>query len=265
MSDPGMIGVMGDLHGNTAWTVSQIPEICKRLSPPRIILQAGDFGVWAPPGTEEWSFAGKTHSRKSFLSAVDEVLAEHDAELWFADGNHENHDLLAEMAEGLEELDMLQVTPRITWLRRGARWEWHGRTWLACGGAASIDKLLLTEGVSWFPQEEITKAEEFFIMRAGPADVLLSHDAPADCPLYLPPPSSPAWLKRIPACEEHRERLQRICVAVKPSYIFHGHYHRSQIRSHHAAWGTCRFTTLDRDGKQGNWGILDTRTMEWEW
>lgn len=262
---PDLIGVMGDVHGNTAWTVSQLPDICKRLSPPRIILQCGDFGVWAPPGIEKWSFAGKEHSRQSFLSAVDEELYAQDAELRFVEGNHENHPLLAKMTKGLEGLDMFQVTPRITWLRRGARWTWHDRTWLACGGAASIDKLLLTEGKNWFPEEEITGPEEFFISAGGPADVLVSHDAPTDCPLHLSPPSSPAWLKRIPACEAHRDRLQRICVAVKPSYVFHGHYHRPQIRTIHAVWGKCRFTTLDCDGTQGNWGILDTRTMEWEW
>jgi hypothetical protein len=121
------------------------------------------------------------------------------------------------------------------------------------------------EGVDWFPQEEITAEEEELVIAGGPADVLLSHDAPADCPLYLPPPPDPAWLKMISRCEDHRARLQRICVAVKPSYVFHGHYHRAQIRSASTAWGTCRFTTLDCDGKAGNWGILDTRTMEWEW
>jgi hypothetical protein len=127
-----------------------------------------------------------------------------------------------------------------------------------------VDKLLRVEGVSWFPQEEITPLQEEFVIAGGPADVLLSHDAPSDCPLYLGVPPA-EWMPMIRKAEDHRDRLQRICIAVKPSFVFHGHYHCSQDRTTHAVWGKCRFITLDCDGKQGNWGILNTVTMEWEW
>lgn len=266
--EPGLIGVMGDVHANTAWTVRQIPLICERLRNefPKVILQAGDLGVWKDDGTFTWM--GQECYRKPFLEEVTEALEANDAEMRICEGNHEDHDYLAELAEKHAELhgycDEVPVTSRITWLRRGARWTWHGRTWLAVGGAVSVDKLTRTEGVNWFPQEEITGKEEFMISAAGSADVLLSHDAPADCPLNLGVPYD-LWLPMIPRAEEHRDRLQRICVAVKPSYIFHGHYHLSQIRTVHAIWGKCRFTSLDMDGKRGNWGILDTRTMEWGW
>ena len=52
---------------------------------------------------------------------------------------------------------------------------------------------------------------------------------------------------------------------MKPSYVFHGHYHVHSVKTIHAIWGNCRFTALDMDGMQHNWGILDLRTMEWEW
>lgn len=263
---PGLVGVMGDVHANRKWIVSQIPLICERLESPKIILQAGDFGVWALPGEEKWSFAGEEHVRKSFLTAVDEVLHDSDAQLWFVDGNHENHDLLEEIAgDRLLGSGIIEITARISWLRRGYRWKWHDRMWLACGGAVSVDKLGRVEGESWFPQEEIDHREEFMIGATGAADVLLSHDAPSDVPLKLMRPAPVIWQPMIPAAEDHRDRLQRICVAVKPSYIFHGHYHQSQVITKHAVWGKCRFTSLDMDGKRGNWGILDTRTMEWSW
>jgi Calcineurin-like phosphoesterase len=262
MSDPGLVGVMGDLHGNTRWAVHEIQRICERLpdESPKIILQAGDFGVSRDTGHYTW--AGKEMYRKPFLEEISDVLGENDAELWFCEGNHEDHDYLDEFRATVE---MPWLRSQIKWLERGLRWEWHGRTWLACGGATSIDKLLRTEGVDWFPQEEITDEQEESISAGGPADVLLSHDAPSDCPLYLPPPESAAWLKMVPQCEDHRDRLQRICVAVKPSYVFHGHYHCSQDRTIHAVWGKCRFVTLGCDGQQGNWGILNASTMEWAW
>lgn len=125
--------------------------------------------------------------------------------------------------------------------------------------------MLRSQGTSWFPQEEITDIDEQLICLQGPADVLLSHDAPSDVPLKLLRPAPKAWEPMIPRAEEHRDRLQRICVAVKPSYIFHGHYHQSQVTTRHAVWGKCRFTSLDMDGRDKNWGILDTETMEWEW
>lgn len=265
MSDPGLIGVMGDVHGNATWTLPAVKQICERLpdESPKIILQAGDFGVRR---AREFQLSTVPHLYEEFPPAdLSRLLEENDAEMRICEGNHEDHDLLESLAEGLEHLDEIQIAPHITWLRRGCRWRWHGRTWLACGGAVSVDKLLRTQGVSWFPQEEITEIDEQLICLQGPADVLLSHDAPTDIPLKLFDPPPAAWVPMIPLAEAHRDRLQRICVAVKPSYIFHGHYHQSQVTTRHAVWGTCRFTSLDMDGRDRNWGILDTRTMEWEW
>lgn len=265
--EPGLIGIMGDVHANATWTFPAVKRICERLSgeSPKIILQAGDFGVWP---RREVHLSGRIFPdiTEGFPpDDLSDLLEENDAEIWFCEGNHEDHDLLERHAEGLGGLDRIQVAERITWLRRGCRWRWHDRTWLACGGAVSVDKMLRTQGRSWFPQEEITDLDEQLICLQGPADVLLSHDAPADVPLKLFDPPPEAWVPMIPRAEAHRDRLQRICVAVKPSYIFHGHYHQSQVTTRHAVWGKCRFTSLDMDGRDRNWGILDTRTMEWEW
>lgn len=265
MSDPGLIAVMGDIHGNGRYLLPEIGEICTHLpdESPRIILQAGDFGIRP---VREYRLTGRTEIHEGFPPArLSEILEENNAVMKICEGNHEDHDLLDSLAEGLEHLGEIEIAPRITWLRRGHRWTWHDRTWLACGGAVSVDKLLRKQGVSWFPQEEISDLDEQLICLQGPADVLLSHDAPAEVPLKLFNPPPVAWVPMIPAAEAHRERLQRICMAVKPSYIFHGHYHQSQVTTRHAAWGKCRFTSLDMDGTPKNWGILDTRTMEWSW
>lgn len=250
MTDPGLTGVIGDVHANTLWTVSAIKQICKRLEgeKEKIILQAGDFGVWR----------GST-----FIPQVSNALKDHGAQLWFADGNHEDFPWLRKLQED-SEWGQRWITPRIKWLTRGSRWEWHGKTWLALGGAVSVDKNLRTEGTDWFPEEEITDGQEAAAIAGGPADVLLSHDAPTDIPLSLGVPSL-EWLPMIPRAEAHRERLQRVCEAVKPSWIFHGHYHTPGDRVFRAKWGQCSAISLDCDGRQGNWGILDTRTMEWEW
>ena len=264
--EPGKIAIAGDWHHNQLWATSAIVQACARLDDPKIILQAGDFGIWRE--TAEYERTGKAYYRQAYPEALTETLEDQDAYLWFCEGNHENHPYLSDTADEYQRetgWDYGWITPRIRWLPRGTRWEWHGKTWLALGGAVSVDKLLRTEGIDWFPGEEITGEQEALAIAGGPADVLLSHDAPADAPLVLARPAPEAWQPMIPRAEEHRERLQRVCMAVKPSYIFHGHYHQSSVKTVHAAWGKCRFTALDMDGRQENWGILDTETMEWEW
>jgi hypothetical protein len=244
---PGKVAIAGDWHANFPWAFYQIGHACARIpdESPKIILHAGDLGVWRDP---------------SFHEDITPVLEKNGAFLWFADGNHEDHPYLAGLAD-----DDGWITPRIRWLRRGTRWEWHGRIWLALGGAVSVDRYLRDEGLDWFPEEAVTDEQEALAIAGGPADVLLSHDAPADAPLRLMRPAPLEWQRMIPQAEEHRERLQRVCMAVQPSYVFHGHYHQGGVRTARTAWGKCRFTALDMDGRQENWGILDTETMEWEW
>lgn len=243
------IGIAGDWHANTRFAVNAIARIARHLEPPRIILHAGDFGVWRGHG--------------DYLRAVSAALDQAGADLWFVDGNHEDHPYLRELGySGMWAGNM--IAPHITHLERGTRWEWHGKTWLALGGAVSVDKNYRTEGDDWFADEEISDAQETEVTAAGQADVLLSHDAPARVTLHLGVPPA-GFLPMIPHAEQHRERLQRICRTVKPRWIFHGHYHLHRQATQDLGWGPCTITSLDMDGTRGNWGILDTETMRWEW
>ena len=62
----------------------------------KIILHAGDFGIW--PEEEKYEWMGKTMYRQTYLQAVTDALEAEDAYLWFVDGNHENHPYLKELA-----------------------------------------------------------------------------------------------------------------------------------------------------------------------
>jgi hypothetical protein len=221
---------------------------------PRIILHAGDFGIW--PG-----LAGQRYQ-----AMVTAALAEADAGLWFADGNHEDFSQIASFDRREDGRNAVAASGdgivRIWHLPRGYRWKWHGRTWLAVGGAVSVDRDVRTEGVDWWPEEEITDEQEARACRDGVADVLLSHDAPAGVPLYLMRPAPVLWRPHIPRAEAHRERLHRICMATRPAHVIFGHYHQRYKRVLDAGWGLCEFTGLDMDGEQGNWQILDTRTVK---
>ncbi|GAB2824970.1 hypothetical protein GCM10022221_23760 [Actinocorallia aurea] len=248
MSTPEKILVAGDWHGNGAWArdvIRRLPALLPDESP-RLVLHCGDFGVW--PGGEE------------YLREVDTALAEADAVLGFVDGNHEQFPVL----HAAPELDGRgRVRDRVWHLRRGHRWTWHGRTWLALGGAVTLDAVARTEGETWWPEEEITEAEAEAVRAAGPADVMVTHDCPPAVGHEWGPP--PSWWARadVDRNEAHRALLQAVVDDIRPSHLIHGHLHRPYQRTAPMPHGPVCVTGLAADGDPANWSVLNVRTMDW--
>ena len=257
MTVPDRIAVAGDWHGNMRWATQQIARIGRDVlkdEPRKIILHAGDFGIWpGKPG-------------KIFLDSVEAVLELTGAELWFVDGNHEDFDQLLglqAMSKSLDPLAPVQVRKNISWLPRGCRWTWHGRKWLAFGGAVSIDQDFQRKRETWWPQEKITIAQITAAAHGGPADVMLCHDCPSEVILSLPVPP-PEWLKFVTECEENRRALQLVVDDTKPQHLIHGHYHMAYQKPVVMPYGLIEVTGLDKDGEPLNWLVLDVKTMKWE-
>jgi hypothetical protein len=250
---PARIGVAGDWHGNTGWAVRAIRRLCAQLPPgaPRIVLHLGDFGIWPDRGGAD------------FLARADAALADAGAQLWFVDGNHEDHAMLGRLAPGADGRRL--VTDRIWHLPRGYRWQWHGRRWLALGGAVSLDRAERTAGRDWWPEEEITGAQAAAVAAAGRADVMVTHDCPAGIAhAFTAPP--PTWSRAdVARSDRHRELLAGVAAAVRPAWLMHGHLHVYYRRTVDLGWGPVAVTGLDCDSaQQGNWGILDVTRMRWE-
>jgi Calcineurin-like phosphoesterase len=246
---PSRVIVAGDWHGNIAWASHVIEEAVELLprDEPRLILHLGDFGLW--PGT----------SGQQYITHLSKKLEEHDVHLWFADGNHEWHDKLGRLHQ--DEPGPVPVDPnqrRIWHLSRGTRWEWHGRVWLALGGAGSPDWRQRVPGKSWWPEEVITPEQSAAVITAGPADVLVAHDCPRRFMPRLPDP--PAWWD-LTLCHESSDRLQEVTNAVQPQHVFHGHLHTYRDDVIKMPWGTVQVLGLSADGMPGNWVVLDTRSM----
>lgn len=250
---PSKIVVAGDWHGNGSWAYGVIRRLPGLLpdETPRIVVHCGDFGVW--PGA-----AGER-----YLDRLDTQLDQAGGVLWFVDGNHEWHPGLARIpvTGGVR-----MVRERIWHLPRGSRWVWHGRRWLALGGAVSVDRALRTEGLTWWPGEEITVQEAAVAVSAGPADVMVCHDAPAGVPLHLPPPQ-PAWAwapADLARSDDHRILLRGVVDQVRPRWLMHGHYHpgfgHQTVTMGH---GPVEVTRFDGDGSGGNWAVLDVAAMGW--
>lgn len=245
----------GDWHGNEDWALNVISRVPGALAGEgrRLILQLGDFGVWPD------------RAGQRYLARISRALAEVSAELWFIDGNHEDFPHLASLAaEAATVHGRVLVRPHLMHLPRGYRWTWHGRTWLACGGGASLDRAVRTGGVDWWPAEEITAAQETAIIAAGDADVLASHDCPAGVPHAFGRLPAGWAAEDLARNDAHRGRLQRIVDEVQPSYIVHGHLHRAYQRNCDFGYGPVQVTGLAADGRLRNFAVLDVEAMTWE-
>lgn len=171
---------VGDLHANTSSALAVIDHAVAMDAD--LILQVGDFGWWP-----------RDQQGRSFLRKVEKRLARHDLDLWWIDGNHEDFQSLA--GRGLTDDGRRQVDEHIWHLPRGIRWQWGTSVWVAVGGAVSVDKAYRAEGKTWFTDEELTENEADQIIAAGPADVVVAHDAPLGVPRLrrLLGQDKPAW------------------------------------------------------------------------
>jgi hypothetical protein len=241
---PDLIAIAGDWGGNVSWACHVIEQAAALLPQdgPRIIVQLGDYGLLPWQG-----------DRNSI--AVEKELSRHRMAMWFLDGNHEWHndlDVLHETQPGPAEI---WPGASVVHLPRGTRWNWHGRRWLAVGGAGSPDWKLKSRQGKWFAQEVLSQEQADAVIADGSADILLAHDCPSTLMPQMPEPPS-FW--DMSKCHESSARLQRVTDAVQPSRIFHGHLHlyRDEIRDGYHVTG------LSNDGGPLNWGILDVRTLK---
>lgn len=262
MMHPHRVIIAGDWHGSLLCARRVINQ-ARLLLPdefPRIILHAGDFGIW--PGEAGYEY----------VMGVNRALHEQGAMLWFIDGNHEDftqieafpHPFGGGPSSLTPSSSLGYVAPCIYHIPRGHRWSWNGFTWLGLGGAVSVDKALCTEGIDWWPQETLT-TDQILCTLDGPHDVevMLTHDCPSGVPLVLPPPPaswSPADLAR---AEQHRDLLQAVTETLAPRHLIHGHLHMSYQRNVLMDGSYVEVTGLSHDGTYGNWGVFDTLGLNW--
>lgn len=253
----GKVAVAGDWHGNLLWAKAQVRRMAELLSDEdtKLIFQLGDFGFW--PG--KWG--------KAYVDGLHEVLEETKSDLFFIDGNHENHALLKKVAKskGVNGMSvMCPITDRIAWLQRGTRFKVNDRTWLALGGAASVDRMYRTENISWFPAERITPEQRDAAIAGGFADVLLCHDAPAGYHITFPHSNWPE--QDLALSQVNRDYLQEVVEGCGIQYVMHGHMHMSHqviMPKTGPKKIDVRVNCFNCDGEYGNWGILNAETMGW--
>lgn len=220
--------VAGDWHMNAKYAVRASDWAAEHYEADAIV-HVGDFG---------YTF------NRNFVETLTERLKKNGQRLYFVDGNHDNHELLAGLPAA--EDGTRPLSDSISHLPRGLRWEWNGVRFLAMGGAHSVDRQDRTPGVSWWPGERISlsDAHRATDLPDPTADVMFTHDCPWGMNIRgLSPGMFPA--AEIEESDRNRKVLLEIVNVVNPRWLYCGHYHVRQ--SGIAGNGRTRVEILDRD------------------
>lgn len=242
------VAFAGDWHMDPFWAVKAIQHAADAGA--QLILHTGDYGYWFWP---------------DFVDAVEQALARAGLDLWFVDGNHDDHPLLRTLP--LLPDGTRRLSPHVTYLPRGTGFVLSGVRFLACGGAVSVnrDRLMgrsLHEEQAWWPEEEIDADDVAACHAAGPVDVALTHDCPAGVPDRFG--TSREWPQdALDDSDRHRERLRRALLPGAPRLVVHGHYHRKVHTRVDVGWGPAVFVGLDcnRSWLDGNVWTVDVATL----
>ncbi|WP_052314090.1 metallophosphoesterase family protein [Nocardia thailandica] len=206
--EPSRIAVAGDWHGNQYHAARAIRYAAEQGA--EAILHVGDFGYDFHP---------------KFLGRVERVLRETRLPLGFVGGNHDSYDYL-DPREAERGVTAIPLRDRLYYLPRTYRWTWSGVSFLALGGAHSVDRPWRTPSREWWARETITIGEAVTAANGGHADIMICHDVPDGVripsiegnPIGFPD-------AELAAAQRHRELLARVVDEVRPQHLFAGHYH----------------------------------------
>nr|WP_221374522.1 metallophosphoesterase [Actinoplanes polyasparticus] len=228
LTTPERIAFAGDWHENAEYAARAIRHA--KNAGADVLIQLGDFGY---------------NYGRHFLALVSAAAMYQRLPVLFIDGNHENFPKLHSYPIGADGLR--EVSDWVWHLPRGFRWEWSGIRFLALGGAHSVDRPWRQPGLSWWKDEAITEEQAAQAISGGPTDVLIAHDCPigVDIPGLQPDAFPPLEILR---AEEHRGVLRRVVEAVRPQWIWHGHYHQQYGQTVDLGYGPVTAVGLDCDG-----------------
>lgn len=242
------VGVAGDWHGDLEWALYALDIFSKnKIS---TIIHLGDFGILSAA------------SGARYLKEVSKKLARNQQVLYIVLGNHENY---AQVANIPFDSDGTQhITNNIFILPRNFRWIWNERSFVALGGANSINYESLVPQISWWPEEAITLGDIYNVANSGKADIMFAHEAPSG---VVPNLSSEGWsYKALYYAEQSSTLMRQALDSVKPQLFMHGHYHtyydKQIIFNDGLQDYSTRIVGLDMNGRLNNLAILDIITLK---
>lgn len=151
------IYITGDTHGgiNDMKLMSKHFPGYKDVTKEDILIILGDFGYIHAP---EWR---EDLKKKEYNKMVQTFEGRKWGKVLFIDGNHENFERLNKYPE----IDMYggkvgKITDNIYHLKRGYIYEIQGNKIFVFGGANSVAKHTLRDGIDWWKEERFTIKEQ---------------------------------------------------------------------------------------------------------
>ena len=175
----GRLFCCGDTHGTSDLSKIRYFED-DDLTKKDVLIQLGDFGgIWYPINDEnqidDFHYCRVNEEQNELL----EYWARRNYTVAIVLGNHENYsaiDNLPWIEKWGGEVQVVKMDHgEIYILKRGGIYTINGKKILAVSGAFSIDRGSRRKYVSWWPQEDINKAEEDFCL-----DEIDKHDRKVD-------------------------------------------------------------------------------------
>lgn len=237
------IAVAGDWHLNQMYVKKVLNRIERHKV--QVVLHVGDFGYY--PAYEDYApYIRHINARAELNNYV----------VIFIDGNHEQYDStpleqpcdsviitregLATLKAQADENGFVQIAPRIFWATRGASARIgtangaRGVSFLGLGGAGSIDREYQQLHGFWSPNEHVTDQDIAAAYDGaqnlnGVVDIMLTHDAPTGA--FIPTTYGKPQMDGVPPevmaeAFTTRDRIAKAVALVKPTCLFHGHWHR---------------------------------------
>lgn len=216
------VGVLGDVHADYGWMAFALWKM--NLEGINKVLQVGDMGI------------GRTNYNAKFLDRTSKLAVRHGVTLYVVPGNHEDWDQINGLV-GDNRTEWAELRPNIMVAPRGMRWTWGSSSFVALGGAPSVDRgwrqehdegVLDTKYHSWFPGEMITQEDVEYVVAGGYADVMVGHDAPQNVTqIDGRIAHNPLGFRAadLVYAADGRFLYNEAFRGVNPLVILHGHYH----------------------------------------
>ncbi len=196
-----------------------------------LVVQVGDFGYW-PNSIRE-------------MYGVENLLDDRDMQLLFVDGNHENHEALAELEAPGPFFGSMKVTNHIHWMPRGSILEYEDLKIGFFGGASSLDKQWRTPGYDWFstetPTDEDLQVLYDNVVRYGTPDVMITHEVPIIAGPRYDEGHHGAMFPKVDRDIADRLRkgiMMQAYDIVQANLWFYGHHHQSMVEYNVGQWKT---------------------------
>ena len=213
--------ILGDIHARWAPVNNLINK-----KKPEIILQVGDFG-WFPHingKTEQYTAMTSQGWAYKYKAFEQYGLKMQNTSMLWCHGNHENHaDLIERVKSG-----KMEVMPSVFYMPFGTTVTLDdGRVVLFCGGARSTDQQWRTEGLDWWPEEEVT-LKDLDKLPEEKVDIVISHTCPDEFLMQMDNRNIIRVDLTDPSQKDgSRHALSYVLNKYMPDLWYFGHYHKA--------------------------------------